>query len=63
MLHSTTLNQAIAQAMHCDNQLFERQHEKRWESSPTLKQFSPPMLQPKHTVSTPNDDPMQINKT
>jgi hypothetical protein len=24
---------------------------------------SPPMLQPKHMVSTPNDDPMQINKT
>jgi len=23
----------------------------------------PPMLQPKHMVSTPNDDPMQIDKT
>jgi len=23
----------------------------------------PPMLQPKHMVSTPNENPMQINKT
>jgi hypothetical protein len=63
MPHPTTLNQAIVQALHCDNQLFERQQEKRWDSSPTLKQFMPPMLQPQHTVSAPNDDPMQIDKT
>ncbi len=27
----TTLNQAIAQAIQCDNQLFEHQQKKRWE--------------------------------
>jgi hypothetical protein len=59
----TILNQAITQAMRCDNQFLEHRQEKCWESSSTLRQFTPPMLQPKHMVSTPNDDPMQINKT
>ncbi len=63
MSNPMTLNQAIMQAMHCDNQLFERQQKKHWEPSPTLKPFMPPMFQPKHMVSTSNDNPMQINKT
>jgi hypothetical protein len=44
MLDPTTLNQIIAQAMCCDNRLFEHQQEKRWELSPSLRQFMPPML-------------------
>jgi hypothetical protein len=63
MLDPTTLNQVIAQAMHCDNLIFEHRQEKCWEPLPTLKQFTPPMLEPKHMVSTPNDDYMQIDKT
>ncbi len=61
MSNPTTLSQAIAQVVHYDNLLFEHWQEKHWEPSPPLR--SPPMLQPKHMVSTPNDDPMQINKT
>jgi hypothetical protein len=49
--------------MHCDSRFFECRQEKRWEPSQTLKQFMPPMLQRKHIMSTPNDDPMQIDKT
>jgi hypothetical protein len=56
------LCQAITQTMHYDNWLLERWQEKCWELSPTLKQFTPPMLQPKHMVFAPNDDPMQIDK-
>jgi hypothetical protein len=63
MLNPMTLSQAIMQVVRCDNQLFECQQEKCWESSPTLKQFTPPMLQPKHMVFAPNDNPMQIDKT
>jgi len=46
--------------VHCDNRLFEHWQEKHWEQSPTLKQFMPPMLQPKHMVFAPHDDLMQI---
>jgi hypothetical protein len=58
----TTLSQAITQAVHCD-ELFEHRQKKHWEPSPTWKQFTPPMLQPKYIVSAPNDNPMQIDKT
>jgi hypothetical protein len=61
MFNTTTFSQAIAQVVHYDSWFFEHQQEKHWEPSPTLR--SPPMLQPKHVVSTPNDDPMQISKT
>jgi len=63
MPNPTTLNQAIMQVMRYDNQPFECQQDKCWEPSPTLKQFTPPMSQPKHMVFAPNDDPMQIDKT
>jgi hypothetical protein len=49
--------------MRYDNRLFECQQKKHWESSPTFKQFMPPMLQPKHMVSTPNDDPCNQQDT
>jgi len=63
MFDPMTLSQTIAQVIHYDNQFFEHQQKKRWEPSPTLKQFTSPMLQPKHMVSAPNDDPLQIDKT
>jgi len=63
MLDPMTLSQIITQIVCCDNWLCECVHDKCWESSPTLKQFMPPMLQPKHMVFAPNDNPMWINKT
>ncbi len=58
-----TLSETIVQVVHCDNWLFECWQKKCWESSSTLRQFIPPMLQLKHMVSTSNDHPMQIDKT
>ncbi len=63
MLSPMTLKQAIAQTMRCDNRPFECWQEKHWEPSPTWRQFTPPMLQPKHMVPTPKDNPMQIDKS
>ncbi len=59
----TTLSQVIVQVVRCDNRFFECRQVKRQEPSPTLRQFTPPLLQPKHMVSAPNDNPMQIDKT
>jgi hypothetical protein len=58
MLDPTTFNQVITQAVHCDNHIFERHQEKRWEP----KKFTAPM--PSQLVlSTTKDDPMQIDET
>ncbi len=63
MFDPMTLSQTNCSSCVFDNQFFEHWQDKCWELSPTLKQFMPPMLQPKHMVFAPNDDPMQINKT
>ncbi len=44
MPNLTTLSQAIAQAVSCDNRFFEHRQDKCWEPSPTLRQFIPPMF-------------------
>lgn len=57
MLNPTTFSQVIAQAIHCDNHIFERHQEKCWEPSPIQKKIMAPM--PSQLVlSTTKDDPM-----
>jgi hypothetical protein len=59
MPNLATLNQVIAQAIHCDNMFCEHQQEKRRE---LLKNFAPIMLFPSITF-TSKDDPIQIDRT
>jgi len=68
----STLNQAIAQVVWCDNKLFKHQQERHHEpTSTTQKNFAPPItqknfsptmsIQPSTTL--PKDNPIQIDKT
>jgi len=68
----STLNQAIAQVVWCDNKLFKHQQERHHEpTSTTQKNFAPPItqknfsptmpIQPSTTL--PKYNPIQIDKT
>ncbi len=62
MLDSSTLSQAITEAVRCNNRFFECLQEKRWELPIVLKNFAFVMLSPS-TTFTSKDDPMQIDQT
>jgi hypothetical protein len=72
LLDPSTLNQALAQVVPCDNKLFEYQQKRRHEpTSTTKKKFAPPTTQKSFSpimstqlsTTSPKDNPMQIDKT